>query len=242
MKEIFKLSTSLFGKLILVSVMSFFIVISMSVISMGLFTENIGYRAMGSKEGDTQQVELYEHYYADGEDTKKEEFESQGYTVSEVSIRSQLNGSGNAFFLIVSELFCFMLLVCIIYPNLWQKGTKDSNLVHFKHQAEDKLKGLKCGLLAAAPQTLIILVIALLSGSVTKAFPLPLVKFLYSPFYAFIELICGKATNLGQLNVLQLSGIVLLNLIIPATAYVAYLLGYKNISIGEKLTYKKNNN
>ncbi len=240
MKEVFKLGASLFGKLILVGVMCFFIVISISVISMGLFTENIGYKAMGVKEGSTEQVELYEHYFADGDDTKKKEFEEQGYKVSEVSIRSELSGSGNAFFLTVTQLFSTVLLICIIYPVLWQKGTKDSNLVHFKHMPEDKLKGLKCASLAAAPQILLIIILAALSGSVTAALPTALIKFLYAPFYAFIHLICGNAATLGELSVIQLIGIVLLNLFIPLTGYVSYLLGYKNISISEKLTYKKN--
>ena len=91
MKEIFKNSISLFGRIVTINIMCFFLVISLSVLITAAFSENIGYVAMGTSSENEQSVELYRHYYEDGEDTKRAEYEENGYTVSESKIRSEVS-------------------------------------------------------------------------------------------------------------------------------------------------------
>ena len=65
MKEILKMGLAQFGKLILINVMCFFIVISISVLVTAAFTENIGYKAFGTTSDSSESVELYEYFYKD---------------------------------------------------------------------------------------------------------------------------------------------------------------------------------
>ncbi len=235
MKELIKNSVSLFGRTIIIDIMCFFLVISLSVLITAAFSENIGYKAIGTSSEAEQGVELYEHYYKDGEDLKRAEYEENGYTIQESKIRSSVTKTGNTVFLVVSGLFCTILLVCFIYPKFWEMGTKDSNLVHFKHKQEDKFKGLKAGLIAIIPSLILLVVMAFVLPNTQTA----LYKFLNCSVYTFAELIIGSAKTFKDINILQFLGLAVLKAFVPLTAYAAYLLGYKNISLGEKFIYKK---
>lgn len=239
MKEIWKIGAKLFLKLIVANIMCFFIVISFSVLSTAAFTKNIGYKAYGTSSESSEAQELYTHYYDDGEDTKKAEYEDKGYTVTESSIRTEISGTGRMVFLTVSQIFCLLILLSFIYPEIWNIGTKDSNLVKFKHKASDKLKGFKIGAIAVIPSYLLLLLIAVFKVGVMPGFPIALYKFLNSSFYSFIEVIAGSAANVGGMAAWRLVILFILPLIIPAAAGIAYVLGFKNISVGEKLVYKK---
>ncbi len=239
MNEIFKNGLSLFLRLIIINVMCFFLAISFNVLASAAFTENIGYTAYGTSSENTEQVELYTHYNSDGEDLKLKEYEEQGYTITKSNIRSTISGKGNTVFLVVTQLFCTILIASFIYPNFWSMGTKDSNLVHFKHKKEDKLKGLKCGLIAVAPALLFIIFILITKNTICAKLPVVLYKFLNSSYYSVIEVVVGKSATFGELSVLRMIPLFLIQLFVPLVSLTAYLLGYKNISIGEKFIYKK---
>lgn len=240
MKEIFKSGVSLFGKIIVVNIMCFFLVVSLTVLSTAVFTKNIGYVAYGTLEGSEESVKLYEHYTADGDDNKRAEYEEKGYDITESSIRSQISDTGNTVFLTVTQILCLLLLIAFIYPNFWQMGTKDSNLVHFKHKKEDKFKGLKAGLIAIIPAAALLLFLAVTMNNISANFPTVLYKFMNSSVYTFIQLATGNTATFGELSVVAIIVFFLLLLIVPLVAWIAYLLGYKNISLGEKFIYKKN--
>ena len=239
MKEILKSGGKLFLKTVVITIMCFFIVISFSVLTTAAFTKNIGYKAYGTSSDTSSQTELYTYYYEDGEDTYKSAYEEQGYTVSTASIRSQISKTGNTVFLTVSQIFCLLILISFIYPELWHNGTNDSNLVRFKHKKEDKLKGLKIGLVTVIPHYLFLIFLVIAKLGALPSFPMVLYKFLNSSFYSFIEIIVGGAVTVADLAVWRLLLLFILPLIIPAAAGAAYILGYNNFSIGEKLVYKK---
>ena len=239
MKVIIKSGSKLFLKTVVVNIMCFFIVISFSVLATAAFTKNIGYKAYGTSSDTSSQTELYTYYYEDGEDTYKSAYEEQGYTVSTASIRSQISGTGNVVFLTVSQIFCLLILISFIYPNLWHDGTNDSNLVRFKHKKEDKHKGFKIGAVAVIPNYLFLIFLVIAKLGAVPSFPMALYKFLNSAFYSFIQIIAGSAVTVADLEVRSLILLFILPLIIPVTAGAAYILGYKNISIGEKMVYKK---
>jgi len=167
------------------------------------------------------------------------EYEGRGFTVSESKIRSEMTKGGTAAFLTVSQIFCILILFSFIYPNIWHIGTTDSNLVKFKHKAEDKLKGLKIGLIAIVPEYLFLLFVIIAKAGVSPKFPVVLLKFLNAAFYSLTQVICGSAVHVSELSVIRLILLLLLPLVIPAVSCVSYILGYKNFSLGEKLIYKK---
>lgn len=239
MKEIFKNGLFLFGRSVIVVIMCFFICISMSVLSTAIFTENIGYTAFGYTDDNEDGVELYTYYNADGDDTKKAEYEAQGYTLQTVNIRSQLSSTENGIFLTVTQICCIAILISFIYPSLWQLGCKDSNLVRFKHKSEDIFKGLKIGVIASIPSIIFFAIILICGIGAYSKLPASLYKFVNCQYFSFIELILKNTVTVGDINAIQYFLLFLLLLIIPATAFISYLLGYKDISISEKFIYKK---
>ena len=182
-------------------------------------------------EENPQSVELYEYYYSDGEDVKFAEFEQQGYKITKANIRSLLSGGDRIAFLLVSQAINLVLLITIIYGNVWQMANNDSNMIRYKHKEEDKLKGLKIGALAVSPYILLLLVL-----SFTK-FNVGLFKVINSAFYGFIDLICSNALTFDNLSIFKIILIFLMLLIVPIVTHIIYMLGYKDISIGDKILY-----
>ena len=156
------------------------------------------------------------------------------------TIDSKLSNSGKTCFLIVSQAVAFCFTSGFIYPELWNRGTKDSNLVKFKHKNEDKLKGFKIGAVAAVPNYLFLVFLVIARLGLFLSFPMALYKLLNSSVYSFIDVIVGSAVAVSDMSVLRLALLFLLPLIIPAVSGISYILGYKNISVGEKFIYKKN--
>ena len=240
MNEVFKYGLKQFGKTVIVTIMSFFLIISMNAIGSAIFTDRIGYIAYGTLEEGGESTELYRYYFEDGDDLKKTQYEEQGYTVSEVSILSELTKAQRIGLSSVTQAICLMLLICFIYPVLWQLGTKDSNMVMYKHKTEDKLKGLKIGLISIVPSVLFLTAIVITKNSFSSDISFMLYKFISSTFYGFIDLGVQSVNTIGQLNALHIILLYALKLIVPIISFVAYYLGYKNFSIGEKIVYKKN--
>ncbi len=236
MKEILQNGAKLFLRTIIVNIMCFFVVMSFSVLATAAFTKNIGYKAYGTLGDSSTTEELYTYYYDDGDDLKKQEYEDKGYKITESSVRSTLSGKGETVFLVVSQIFCVLILISFVYPGMWQLGTKDSNLVKFKHKKEDRLKGLKIGLAAVTP-IYVILLLTLISPS----FPTVLYKLLNAGLYSLTELITSSAKTVSELSVGRYLLLLVLPLLIPAISCAAYLLGFNNYSVSERLIYKKKN-
>lgn len=240
MKEVLKTAVSIFLKLIIVNFMCGIIVISITLIAGGLFSKSVGYTAFGTKEGSEKSETLYSYYYADGEDALRSEYEAKGYTITESPIR-ELSSTRNTVTMLVAQFFCLMLLCSFVYPKLWHLGTSDSNLVHFKHKKEDKLKGLKVGVVTVIPAVLLLLILFIFKNGFSAEFPIAIYKLLNSSLYGFVELASGSAVTFGKLSVLNFVLMLSSQLVIPIITYISYILGYKNISVGEKIIYKKDN-
>lgn len=226
----------LFGKLVVVTVLNFFICISFMFICTAAFTENIGYTAV-VYDNENNEVERYNYYYADGDDLRLSEYpEDNGYQISKQALRSGLSHTGTVLFRVLSQVFAFCLLTGFIYPSLWQLGAKDSNAVKFQRRASDPLRGLKIGILAQLPAALLLLVCVCFWRNV----PLRLYALLNSSFYALIDII-GGGKSFAQLGTAGI--IALFALLLPAVgiAAAAYWLGFKDISLGEHFVYSKIN-
>ncbi len=240
MKEIFKMGLGLYGKLIVINIMCFFLAISMSVLATAVFTEDIGYTALIYNAETEELVTQYDYYYADGDDTKLAEYETDEYIVNKSTKKSELTKGENTAFYFITQLFCMIMLIMFIYPNLWDRGTRDNNLVSFGHAAEDKLKGLKVGLIAIIPAVIFFIFLFVTKSNLMAKLPVGILRLIFSSTYSLNYLICGNTMTVGELSYIQLIFMMLLNLLVPAIAFASYILGYKNISIGEKLVYKKN--
>lgn len=240
MKDILKKSLKIFYLLFIANIMSFFLIISINVITVIAFTEEIGYTAYGVTEENGEQVELYTHYYADGEDTKKQEYEDMGYTITTPSLRSNPSKTTDTVSKIVAGLFCLMIVITIVYSEMWKFGDKDKTAVKYKGQKEQKSKGFIVGVAVSIPAVIFLLVLTVLKSGATKTFPMLIYAFLNTYLYDLIYLIADNSTVFGALSILQILLLLLLLTIIPIVCGISYILGYNSFSISEKIIYKKN--
>lgn len=234
MKENLIKGFKLFLTIILANILCFFLVISFSVLSTVLFTKEIGYTVYQFDSKTNQQTQLYTHYSSDGEDLKFDEYQEQGLTLNKIALRSQPKKLTRIAWSSLTQLLCVSVMVAFIYNNLWRIGSKDNNDVRFKHKKEDKLSGLKIGAIASIP-SVILFIVALFY----KKFQIVLFAILNSFAYEYIFAVSGSVRFFGDISFLQGVLLAILLVITPLVAWFAYNLGYKSISLGELLVYKK---
>ncbi len=244
MKEIIIGGLKLYGRMIVISILSFFVVISIFAFGNAVFADEVGEKVVGTKNGKSET--LYVHYYEDGEDTKLAEYEKQGYEIAKIKEKKMSSGK-NVLTIVIAEVFALGLLVSFVYPTLWEKGNKELNLVRIGKKPEDKLRGLKMGVVASVPPILMFLVLAVGKFSFFKQISSTvyyLVNFVFFPVYKLVfegasgDVIAANVKN-GDLAFWQFGVIFLTLCILPITAHLGYYFGYKDVSFGEKFLYKK---
>lgn len=231
MKDMFKDSAKFFGRTVLVSLLCFFIVISIMVITVGFFAVPAGYYVTGTKDG--KQENLYTYYSADGEDTKYAIYEEQGYTLEKTEIKL-VPESTERTSLIIAQFFCLAILFSFTYPHFWDRGYKDRNLAQTGNIKGDKLKGLYVGLLAIAPWGALLLALHKVQGLTIALF-----MFVCPIFYPIITIMTRGNIYYSQLSNLMLLGVVACLFVIPLFSWLGYYLGFKDFSITEKITFVK---
>lgn len=238
MKEILKSGTFLFLRLIAVAVMCLIVTVSIGMLAIAAFTENIGYTAYVTDK-DNNEIAKYSYKFADGEDKLYDEYISKGYNVNKVNERSKLEGKGNILSNVLSQSISLIMLFAFIHNGLFKIGNSDCNLVRFKHKEEDKYKGLKIGFVSMIPYFVLFAVCLIFAFGVNKNMTVSILTLPMFYVFQILRAIIGNVTVLGDLSSWQFLLIFATLFIVPICAEVSYLLGYKDILIFEKLTYKK---
>jgi len=254
--QMFKTAGKVFLKTIFGGFLAAFVWISMTMIFNGLGTKAIGEQIYEFDEN-SQPVLVETIYYDElSEESVESEAESAadkdtaGDTTEEsaaeeednrhvVTIYSEMSPVTEFFYYFLSILCMVLLLLCMPYSDLWTLGDKDNNNVTFGRLDEDKLRGLKIGLVAGAPSFLLfaMLVVSKLTGLLGDGF-LTVYQIANMPYILVIRLITGEATSVANMAAWCLIPIGLLTLLVPAVCTVAYYLGYKEFSLSERFLYK----
>ena len=239
-----QLALRVYGKCVLCMVMCLFIYISVTAICTGVFTETVGERVYYTDSNqqyirDEAGNAVFRDVYADGsQGVTKEEAQAladdNGWTVAAVSLRSEMSAGAAAGMNVVLQVLMAVALIALIYSSIWSLGDRDANLVAYHHRQADPLRGLKIGLLAVIPSA--VLYVLLVALSLAK----PTLSDDYFTLYAWanaplMPLLNTFKTAQGGLR-LALSIIPLLP--VPLITLTAYALGYRQISLSEKLIYK----
>ncbi len=246
MKEIITGGLKLYIRVFIISILSFFVVISIFAFSNAVFAEEVGEKVVVTKGEEI--TETYIHYYADGEDTKQAELEKKGYTISKIK-QKEMSSGFNVLTVILAEGFALAILIAFVYPTLWDRGNKDLNFVKIGKASEDKLKGLKIGLVAAVPSFVMYAILIIGKFSFLKNMASSvyyLMNVIFFPIYKLIfEGTGGNAMSVNvtnsDLGLWQLVLIFVTLFVMPAIAFAGYYLGYKDVAVSEKLLYKKKN-
>lgn len=233
-----KTAAGLWLRLLGISVMCLILTMSLSAVTEGMLAREVGYEIQ--QLTDENEWEIKEQvYYKDGDPivdgSQLELKENERFQV----LRETSNGLRNAMD-IITLLLCLALLGLFPYNQLWQLGNKDENRVRYQHSKADPLRGLKIGLLTMVPAML--LYVGLIVAQFTKYSKVFLViyRFLNVPFWSYFGWVLGMdITAVEALSVGQHIALFLPVLFVPAICYVAYTLGFKQFSIGERMTYKK---
>lgn len=149
--------------------------------------------------------------------------------------------------LVIIQIVAVFIFLGMIYGPSWYCGDHDVNAVQFGRMEEDPLKGLKIGLIAAIPYalTIILLIISKLDllyitidgqrGPLDLGFAYRILNIQY--LYMINALIDPEAGTAAA-SWLSIFGVWLYNLLIPLVCTAGYALGYRHISIMERLVFK----
>lgn len=235
---ILKNAAIVFGKMLIVVIICNFVCLSLQMVATTVFTEVRGYSVYGYKgENSNDAVFLYEYYTADGEDENADEYLQQGYTLQKRSIRTDMFPVGRVVFLVVAQAACFITLVGFIHTPIFKCGTSDSNAVAFGRRKYDRLKGIKIGLLAAVPSFVIYIIFVVLSlcGKTASADAYTVFN---AHLFSLLKTIYWGKNDFCDFGAVQYIITALTTLIMPAAVAVSYQLGFKNISLAQKIIYK----
>ena len=136
-----------------------------------------------------------------------------------------------------SQIILIGLFVVSIYVPFWEFGYNDRNYVNINKKKEDILQGTKIGFLISIPYFVTSFLMILVRLNVVKWLSYLFLVF-NSYFYYFIDSMIAKPDP-ALTPWWIIAVFVVMPLFIPFVSSIGYVLGYKEISIKEKLLYKK---
>lgn len=255
-RENIKLALGVFGKTVLVTIMSIFIYISLTSIMVGLTTKTIGYRLI-DYDAEGNEIILEEHLLADEESSVGESVdeassqleESSGETSGDGETTTTTSSTARRVYFrndmpqwaavtqdVLCQIITLILLIVFPYTTLWSKGDRDKNNVNFGHMPEDKLRGLKVGLMASIP-SLLAYIGLIVSKFAAVEWYWVIYKYVNMAFFPMLTVFGGGAALTSELSIGALALTFLPMLVVPLVCYGGYMLGYKQISVSEKFIY-----
>lgn len=145
----------------------------------------------------------------------------------------------NTFGTIIVQLICFSIIIFFVYKPLWIQGNKFKVIKLVSNEKYDPLKGLKVGCYLMVPYIFINIILIFIRIFYSQSEFLLIYKLLNSHIWPILHLMTPNSGSVGDLAVYELIIINILPLIFPAITSIAYFLGYKGISIKQKILYKK---
>lgn len=261
-----KLAVSVFLRTVLVAVLSIFIYMSLSVIVSGVSTKNIGYEEYKKDaNGSWTRVGVYTNITtnattaattsaatattapsggqaaASGTSRPASTTAVSTGTTEEVrqqAIRSEVPKGAALFLDILSEVLMLCLLAALPYSIVWAQGDRDKNKVQFGHMQEDKLRGLKIGLMAGIPSYIGYILLLLSKLNVLLPGYFYAYRLLNMPFLPILNRLAGTdITSTAQISWPAILAMLMVVVFVPLVCTIGYALGYKQISLSERFIY-----
>jgi len=231
------LSLKTYVMTVIAGVMIAIVYLSMTFLFNAFFTHSAGYD-LYQKNEDGSLTLIERHYYEEGEgpepalDEDELEENNQTYQI----FRSELEGGALVAYLVIAQGFSLLLLCLFPFNLLRERGEKDRTLVAAGVRSEDTRRGLRIGLFAAIPAAAVYVVWMAFQifGEPTKS----LFTFYRMANIAFDQLILRMMPTGSSSSVVPYLVCLLLVLILPACATLAYTMGYRNIHPIRRLIYR----
>ncbi|MBQ4612016.1 MAG: hypothetical protein IJB26_00540 [Clostridia bacterium] len=235
MKRLFKISAKLWLRMAFATFLCFIVWTSIYAMATALTNNVVGYRLYQEDENGNDTL-LLEHYYAEGEDKDAEIPLKDGQSI--IQIR-EIPDSSNVVTAVISSAFTLTIFGVFPYNALWRRGSKDNNLVVFGRAQEDLFFGLKVGCLVNVPSILLYVTLILGKLGIVGDAVIKWHRILNAPFIPYIDAVEQGVQGASQLSIESLLAVGATLLFVPVIATVAYYLGYRQISLRERLIYKK---
>ncbi len=224
---------------IITALLTFFIYLSVTVVFVGLFYQNVGYTVY--KIENEKSVELYRYFYSEGEDTKFAEYEQQGLELQKVETPAQLSGTPKVVADVITQTAGLVIVFAFVYASLWKMGASDSNLEAVGTIVADRWRGLKIGLLANIPLYIAFIIFVVARIGIIPGSWYALFRFINFPVFSLINALYGQATSTAVgIGWGRVAAGMLTFLTLPLFAQISYTLGFNRINISEKIIYKSN--
>ncbi len=235
--SLLKTSANVWLRLVFASIMCFIVWGSMVAMGLGFFGEVTGYEIYAYDENGENPQLVTSHTYAEGEDrsAKVETKDNEVLTYSRA-----MAPQAEAVIGIISSVFTLLIFGLFPYNILWSMGSHDDNYVQLGRMDKDIYFGLKVGVIASIPSAALYLLLIL---GKFGAFPGVILKWhrlLNTPFIPYIDAVEMGANTAPELSIGSLLAAGATLLFVPFVCWLGYYLGYRQISIREKLVYKKN--
>ena len=221
-------------------IMSFVVFLSFIAIFTLPLTEAIGYDAYIADGETGHSRKVYTHYFADGEDTIKSQYESQGLTVYTAELRSELTGFGTTLIFGAAQLASIALFIALVPSRLYRLGAKDAETYKECRTGRWLIPTLFPAAISLAGYILLVLNKLQWIGN----YGLSLYRYANYHLFGLQRLLLGAGNDCAQISwigfVLALSPVLLTILLCG----MLYQFGYRNIhpinALKNIIKYKRN--
>lgn len=139
----------------------------------------------------------------------------------------------------IMQVILILMFTTSIYIPFWEYGDKDANLVAFNRKEKDTLSGVKIAIVSIIPYLLsTVLLVVYKLGTDASVRICPVIYEIINVQFIYIIQSLMSMDKLTEPSWISIIVCMLLPLYTVLVAQIAYILGYKQISIKEKLVYK----
>lgn len=234
--SVFKTALKVWLRLLFASIMCFVVWVSIDAMGLAAFGEVTGYEIYAYDENGENPQLVTSHIYS-AEDDRSAKIEVKD---NEVFIYNrEMSERADAVMAIISSIFTLLIFGMFPYNMLWNIGSHDDNFVQLGRMDEDKYFGLKVGAIASIPSALLYLLLVVGKLGIIDGVILRWHRLLNTPFIPYIDAVELDASSAAELSIGSLLAVAVTLLFVPFVCWLGYHLGYRQISVREKLVYKK---
>lgn len=140
---------------------------------------------------------------------------------------------------ILSQSIMFVLFVSFVNTRISKIAYSDRTADMYQGQKKNIYKGFILGGIASIPAVAFYIYLFVLKVLASQVNVLTLARIAYAAFLPIINAIVGSAQKLTEISYGTFALLVLPILVLPVVTGLSYIFNYKQISIKEKIMYKK---
>lgn len=235
--SIWKAGFQVWIRLIFASIICFIVWFSIDAMCLSFLGEVSGYQIYAYDENGENPQLIISHTFAEGEDRTVDIALDENQVITKIRTMSPTN---TAVVGVVSSVFTWLIFGLFPYNIVWNMGSHDENYVNIGQMEEDSLFGLKTGLVATIPSAILYLLLVLGKFGLFPSVILQWHRLINSPFIPYIDAVEMGVKTVTELSFGSLLAVGATLLFVPFVCWLGYHLGYRGISIRERLVYKKN--